>query len=173
VDRAIGDLGELLRASFESPERDEISLGEELALTERYVHLQSIRFPDRLEVEWRIDPETRLAMVPALLVQPLVENALEHGLATSQGGHIAVAARRNGEALEIEVSDDGPGFRDDRPLPPRSAERNGVGLANARERISLLYGTRASLTCTDRPGGGALVRIQIPWRIATAAERPA
>src|SRR4030095_12183706 len=77
VDRAIGDLGELLRASFESQGRREIPLGEELAFLERYAHLQRIRFPDRLEVIWQVDEAARRALVPALLVQPLVENALE------------------------------------------------------------------------------------------------
>ena len=96
VDRAIGDLGELLRASFAAPAGHEIRLGEELEFLERYVHLQRIRFPDRLEVEWQIPDEARNAMVPPLLVQPLVENALEHGLATARGGRVLVtrAARR-------------------------------------------------------------------------------
>jgi hypothetical protein len=168
VDRAIGDLGELLRASFDSPGRHEIPLGEELAFLERYLHLQRIRFPDRLEVTWQVDDDARNALVPALLVQPLVENALEHGLATARGGHVRVAARRDGDSLVLEVSDDGPGFRD---VPGPGAD--GVGLANTRERLTLLYGPRGTLDCGERPGGGGLVRIRLPWRVTGAAESPA
>jgi len=174
VDRAIGDLGELLRASFETNGRHEIPLGEELGLLERYVHLQRIRFPDRLEIEWDVADEARQAMVPTLLVQPLVENALEHGLATARGGWVRVAARRDDDDLELEVSDDGPGFGGEPAArggaPP---DRNGVGLANTRERLTLLYGPRGTLTCGDRPGGGGRVLIRIPWRVAAPAEPPA
>ena len=111
VDRALGDLGELLRASFREPDRHEIPLREELQFLERYVALQRLRFPDRLEVEWAVSAEALDAAVPALVVQPLVENAIEHGLASSRGGRVRVAARREGEDLVVEVSDDGPGFR--------------------------------------------------------------
>lgn len=160
VDRAIGDLGELLRASFDRTSRHEIPLGEELAFLERYVDLQRIRFPDRLEVEWGIDDETRRAKVPALVVQPLVENAIEHGLATGRGGRVRVAARREAGALVIEVADDGPGFG--------GAGDDGTGLANTRERLALLYGAAGTLECGDQPGGGGVVRIRLPWRPAVA-----
>ncbi len=166
VDRAIGDLGELLRASFAAPGRHEIPLSEELEFLERYVSLQRIRFPDRLNVEWQVPDEVRPALVPALLVQPLVENALEHGLATARGGHVRVAARRDHDVLEIEVTDDGPGFG---AADPRGA---GVGLANTRERLRLLHGERGTLSCGNRPGGGGLVRIRIPWRVNGAGARP-
>jgi signal transduction histidine kinase len=166
VDHAIGDLGELLRASFDSQRGHEIPLGEELEFLDRYVRLQRIRFPHRLEVDWQVEEGTRRALVPALLVQPLVENALEHGLATTRGGRVRVAARRDGDVLEVEVEDDGPGFG---PMAPSGAN-GGVGLANTRERLALLYGERGTLACGDRPGGGGLVRIRIPWRVAAASE---
>jgi hypothetical protein len=162
VDRAIGDLGELLRASFEAPNGHDIPLAEELAFIERYVALQRLRFADRLVVEWRIEDEARSARVPALVLQPLVENAIEHGLASTQGGRVRVSARRTGGALEIEVTDEGAGFAD------AAGGRRGVGLANTRERLALLYGGRGVLECGDRPGGGGLVRIVIPWRTAPA-----
>jgi two-component system, LytTR family, sensor kinase len=160
VDRAIGDLGELLRASFDTSGRHEIPLAEELEFLERYVSLQRIRFPDRLRVEWQVSDEARRAMVPALLVQPLVENAIEHGLATTRGGRVRVSARRDHEALAIEVEDDGPGFGGP------GAPGNGVGLSNTRERLTILYGARALLTTGDREGGGGRVRIRLPWRVA-------
>ena len=164
VDRAIGDLGDLLRASFESSGRHEITLGEELELVERYLGLQRIRFPDRLQVEWDVAPDARAARVPALLVQPLVENAIEHGLASTRGGRVRVSARRSGAALELEVSDDGPGFDAE-----AAGRADGVGLANTRERLALLHGAAATLECANLAGGGGCVRIRLPWRDGGAA----
>ena len=175
VDRAIGDLGELLRASFEAPDRHEIPLGEEMAFVDRYLHLQRIRFPDRLEAEWQVEEEARHARVPVMLVQPLVENALEHGLATVRGGRVRVSARRDRDALEIEVSDDGPGFGADIAGAGGASGigNRGVGLANTRERLALLYGARGTLECGNRSGGGGVVRIRIPWRTARESEKQA
>ena len=164
VDHAIGDLGELLRASFDAP-RQEIALAEELAFLERYVSLQRIRFPDRLEVIWEIEDGSRAARVPPLLVQPLVENAIEHGLTTARGGRVRVAARRDGDDLVIEVADEGPGFAANGASP-----RAGVGLANVRERLALLYGPAGVLDCADRPEGGGRVRVRLPWRTMETAE---
>ena len=180
VDRAIGDLGELLRGSFEAPARHETALGDDLAFVERYLALQRIRFPDRLEVEWDVEVEARHARVPVMMVQPLVENALEHGLATVRGGHVRVSARRDPDPLVIEVADDGPGFAEgaDGPADPEVAVHGaspgpggrGVGLANTRERLRLLYGDRGRLECGNREGGGGVVRIRLPWRADAAAE---
>ena len=168
MDRAIGDLGELLRASFDSPGRHEITLREELEFVERYLSLQRIRFPDRLEVVWQVADEARAAFVPTLLVQPLVENAIEHGLATSKGGRVTVRADREGDMLVLEVSDDGPGFGGS-----EGARDGGVGLANTRERLALLYGTAASLEIGEAAGGGGCVRIRIPWRTVGTSGGPA
>jgi two-component system LytT family sensor kinase len=158
VDRALGDLGELLRASFDAP-RQEIPLAEELEFLERYVGLQRIRFPDRLDVSWDVEEAARDCRVPPLLVQPLVENAIEHGLTTARGGRVRVTARRAGDALVIEVADEGPGFAANGASP-----RDGVGLANVRERLALLYGAAGSLECSDRAEGGGRVRVRLPWR---------
>ena len=161
VDHAIGDLGELLRASFDAPGRHEVPLRDELAFTERYLGLQRIRFPGRLHVEWQIDNDARDALVPVLLLQPLIENAIEHGLATTRGGRVHVRAGRREGMLELEVADDGPGF-----AGTPSAREGGVGLTNSRDRLSLLYGATATLETGDRPDGGGAVRIRIPWRTA-------
>ncbi|TMQ73519.1 MAG: hypothetical protein E6K81_04325 [Candidatus Eisenbacteria bacterium] len=172
VDRAIGDLGELLRASFAAPGGHEIPLAEELAFVERYVALQRLRFADRLEVEWDIEEAARGARVPALLLQPLVENAIEHGLATTRGGRVRVSARRAGEDLEIEVADDGAGFAaraaGDAMGAGATDDARGVGLANTRERLALLHGGRSTLECGDAPGGGGRVRVRLPWRTTLA-----
>ncbi|NOT33175.1 MAG: sensor histidine kinase [Candidatus Eisenbacteria bacterium] len=165
VDRAIGDLGAMLRASFESPGRHELSLAEEIAFVERYLSLQRLRFPDRLAVDLQIDAETLDARVPALLVQPLVENALEHGLATARGGRLRISARRDAGVLQIEVADDGPGFG-----AAMAADASGIGLANIRERLQLLYGAAGELTCGDAPAGGGRVRVRIPWRTVDRTE---
>jgi LytS/YehU family sensor histidine kinase len=156
VDRALVDLGDLLRASLDTGERAEVRLAEELAFVDRYVGLQRLRFPDRLDIAWSVAEDARGAFVPALVLQPLVENAIEHGLARAQGGRVEIAARRDGDALEILVADDGPGFGGE--------AREGVGLANTRERLALLYGPRGSLTRGNRPGGGGEVRLRLPWR---------
>lgn len=156
ADRAIGDLGELLRASFEANGRQEIPLREEMEFLERYVRLQRIRFPGRLDLEWDVPEEARAALVPTMIVQPLVENAIEHGLATVGGGRVRVIARRSGDSLEVEVVDEGPGFG-------TGEAPGGLGLANTRERLALLYGTRGSLTPDDGPGGGGRVRLRVPW----------
>jgi hypothetical protein len=159
VDRALGDLGELLRASFREPGRHEIALREELQFLERYVDLQRLRFPDRLEVEWAVSDEARDALVPSLVVQPLVENAIEHGLTTAQGGRVRVVARREGDDLVVEVTDDGPGF-----AAGAVTASAGVGLANTRERLRLLYGERGTLSCGDPSAPGGRVTIRLPWR---------
>jgi sensor histidine kinase YesM len=165
VDRAIGDLGELLRASFEAPGGHEVALAEELAFAERYVALQRLRFADRRGVEWQIEDQARGARVPVLLLQPLVENAIEHGLSGPKGGRVQVSARRAGDALEIEVADDGAGFAE------AGGDGRGVGLANTRERLALLHGGRAVLECGDREGGGGRVLVRIPWRTAAAGSK--
>jgi signal transduction histidine kinase len=165
VDGALADLGELLRASFDTPERGTIPLGRELAFLEAYLRLQRIRFPDRLEVEWRVEDEARRALVPALLVQPLVENALEHGLVRTEGGRVRIAAQREGDTLVVEVEDDGPGFGPERPAAILAAGReNGVGLANVRERLALLYGPAGTLTLGPGADGGGSARLRLPWR---------
>jgi len=105
--------------------------------------------------------------VPALTVQPLVENAIEHGLATARGGRVRVTTRRDGDTLEVAVDDEGPGFA------AATSAGNGVGLANTRERLALLYGARATLTCSDAPGGGGRVVMRLPWRVPDGDGAPA
>jgi two-component sensor histidine kinase len=158
-------LSELLRVSLYDSADHEVSLARELEVLQLYVDIQHIRFPDRLHVELRASHEARLALVPNLVLQPLVENAIRHGIAPrAAGGRVLVLAERDGELLRIRVSDDGVGARADRlPL------REGVGLGNTRERLRHLYGARHEFHVGPDQHGGFVVSIAIPYRTPSAA----
>ncbi len=159
----IARLSDLLRASLAGDAADEVSLDEELALVDLYLDIEKVRFADRLEVHSDVDPEARRALVPQLILQPLVENAVRHGISrSSSAGRIDLVARRHGEALRLEVSDDGPG------LGEAAAPREGIGLSNVRGRLSALYGEDGPLTLEDRAEGGCRARLEIPWRTPKA-----
>jgi sensor histidine kinase YesM len=171
ADRTVVQLGELLRASLERSGSHEIPLAEELALLERYLAIMQTRFHDRLRVELSIDPDARDALVPHFILQPLVENALEHGIARRAGaGRIRVTARTeprggSGGLLCLAVADDGPGaHRDEAHGTPAVDE--GVGLANTRLRLQQLYGYRHRLALAQGPLGGMEVTIELPLRTA-------
>ena len=152
-------LGNVLRSVLDSGGTDERPLREEISLIEQYLAIELVRFADRLEVVWEIDPETQDAMVPTLLLQPLVENALKHGIGRSvNGGMVVVSAMRDGEAVCISVWNDGPS------LPGNRVGRRGVGLKNTEERLNRLYGQAGRLTITNDPRGGVNVRVCLPWR---------
>lgn len=154
--RMIARLSDLLRLSLEHDGAQETTLGGELELLGKYVEIQLMRFADRLTVELAIDDDTRGMPVPKLLLQPIVENAIRHGIARHAGpGRIEVSARREGERLRLEVRDNGPGLGGE-PL------REGVGLGNTRERLARLYGREQSFTIENAPEGGAVVTIIIP-----------
>lgn len=167
ADRMLTQLADLLRATLAYAGAQEIPLGEELELLDRYLAIMRVRFRDRLTVHVDAGPEVREGLVPAFLLQPLVENALEHGIDAKPGpGRLDVRAVRDlegegaGERLRITITDDGPG--PDRQTPA------GVGLANTRERLAQLYGDRQRLTLAAAPGGngGAQVIVSLPWRTA-------
>jgi two-component system, LytTR family, sensor kinase len=152
-------LSDLLRRAIGEGEGHEVPLAAELALLEAYLGIQRARFGDRLRVQLAIEPEVRDALVPTLLLQPLVENAIRHGLEDgASGGAIAVTARRQHETLTITVQDDGRG------LPPAAGgreARDGVGLANTRERLLRLYGDRQRLELRAPAGGGGGVAVEV------------
>jgi signal transduction histidine kinase len=157
-------LGSLLRRSLDEEEH-EVSLQEELRFLDEYLDIQRVRFGDRLSVTSAIDPSVMTARVPVLLLQPLVENALEHG-APEDGGttSIALSIARMGDTVRVTIEDSGPGPPD---VPDR---RDGIGLRNTRERLRQLYGDRAVLTLRRRPGhpgGGGCVDIVLPFSPVT------
>jgi signal transduction histidine kinase len=161
-------LGELLRALLGAGAVQEVALRRELELLGAYLEIEGMRFQDRLRVEYEVAPETLDALVPAFALQPLVENAVEHGIGGRFGpGVVTIAARRDGAALVLEVRDTGPGF------PPGASRPAGVGLANTRERLAWLYGERGLLLPQNAALGGACVSVRIPFRtgdVAAAAE---
>jgi len=157
VRRMIARLSELLRHTIESHATDEVPLRDELAFLRRYIEIMEIRFQGRLRVDRAIADDVQDALVPNLILQPIVENALEHGVNRAAGeGQIEITARRDGERLVLTVRDNGPGLD--------AQNSSGVGLANTRARLEQLYGDRAALELKDAEGGGVLVQITLPYR---------
>jgi two-component system, LytTR family, sensor kinase len=169
ADAMLSRLGDLLRHTLQRGERQEVSLGEELAVLDHYIQISRERFKDRLAVETQISPEARDALVPFFVLQPLVENALQHGIARRAGaGRVCVSARRDGEALRLSVTDDGPGLGES-ARGGRDFPREGVGLSNTRQRLRQLYGDAQRLTLETPAEGGLRVELTIPYRPAPAA----
>jgi two-component system, LytTR family, sensor kinase len=149
--------------SFENLEVQEISLKQELEFLEKYLEIEQMRFHDRLTVDMKIAPDTLDACVPNMILQPLVENAIKHGIAPrSSGGRIDINAVRSNGHLEISVKDDGLGvpFGDFDNLP------EGVGLSNTRRRLRHLYGDGHRFNLEKRDEGGLGVYLEIPFRVS-------
>lgn len=162
ADDMIVGLSDLLRLTLDLENTQQITLEEELALLAKYLEIQRARFGDRLQVHVKIDDEVQAARVPVLLLQPLVENSIRHGLSSrSSAGRIEIHARRHDDRLLIEVTDDGERTAGDAP-----AGRKGVGLANTRARIEALYGSGCTLQLTHTPEG-TRVLINMPLRLDT------
>ena len=153
-------LAELLRATLAATERSSLPLREELALTGRYLEIERVRFGERLRVQWHVDVALLELPVPSFVLQPLVENALVHAIAPrAAGGRVEISARRDGDALQLTVRDDGPG-----PTGSPSTRGNGLALRNLRDRLDRLYDGGASLTLSAGARGGAEVVVRIPAR---------
>ena len=157
VRKMIARLSELLRHTTDAHATDEVALRDELEFLGRYIEIMEIRFQGRLKIERQIDPATVDARVPNLILQPIVENALEHGVSRTKGeGRIEVSSERRGDQLVLTVRDNGPGVREE--------SRAGVGLANTRARLAQLYGDEGTLTLTSSPEGGTIAEIVVPFR---------
>jgi two-component system, LytTR family, sensor kinase len=151
-------LSELLRQVLRSEPGHETTLGEELNFVGRYLEIEQIRFSDRLRPRIDAAPEIASAGVPRFILQPLVENALRHGIARrSDSGLLEVTARREGNELVLRVRDDGPGLRTDPAAGP------GVGLLNTRSRLATLYGESGTLEVADAAGGGVIATVRLPY----------
>jgi two-component system LytT family sensor kinase len=142
-----------------------VPLRDDVAFIDDYLDIEVVRFGrDKLKVIKELDPASLDVMVPSMLLQPLIENSIKHGLAPKiEGGSIHLRSRLDGGTLTIEVEDDGVGMGSGNLLdPPAGMESTGIGLANVRERLTVLYGEAARLTMESRPGQGTLMRLRIP-----------
>lgn len=156
ADTVITELSELLRQSLDTNERNTVPLQEELNYITKYLKIEKIRFSDRLNVTLEIEPDTLTCSVPNLILQPLVENSIKHGISRRrEPGHVRVSARRTFDELVIAVEDDGPGL-----LGANRA--NGIGVNNVRLRLVQLYGLRARLTLSNLQPHGTLQELVIP-----------
>ena len=159
----IAGLSDLLRHALESAEEQEVPLHEEVKFNELYLDIQKVRFSDRLTVRMEIAPETLDALVPNLLLQPLVENAIRHGISLNDSaGTIIISSRRAGDMLHISVCDDGPGLQSGW----RMEESEGIGLANTSERLKHLYGTEQRFDLRNSENGGVTASLSIPFRLS-------
>ncbi len=166
ADHMITRLGGLLRRSFDAGGEQEVSLASELEFLRDYSEIVCARFQGRIAITTTIDPEALRARVPSLLLQPLVENAVRHGLEPrAEGGTVEIVARRRLDLLEVEVRDDGCGLpRED--ATGQSVWREGVGLRNTGDRLRHRYGTDHRFSVRPRVTGGTIVAIQIPFVVA-------
>ncbi len=170
AEETIARLSNLLRFVLDDAAAQEVSLRRELDYLELYLSIEQLRFADRMRVELEADPAALGGALPHMSLQPLVENAVRHGISERAGaGLIRVRARRRGDALVVEIEDDGPGPSPatGQRGPAEGAERGGIGLANTRARLQQLYGDRASLSLRARPEGGAISTLVVPFHLAS------
>lgn len=155
----LGRLGHLLRVSLDGERQQKVGLAQEVEHVGSYLGIEAVRFRDRLSVTYDVPEELGGAMVPSMILQPLAENAIKHGLdAMGERVRISVTAVRADDALVLTVMDDGPGCAD----VQGALDRGGIGLRNVRERLRTLYGDRAIMHVTSPPTGGFRVDLTIP-----------
>lgn len=158
ADTMLRHLSNLLRRTLQRDRGHEVALTAELAMLDEYLAIQQVRFGERLKVIRAIDANSGAGLVPHFVLQPLVENAIEHGIARRAGtGQVTITARRAGDQLEVRVVDDGVG------LSPDDSNREGTGLGATRQRLQELYGDGARLTLEPVSTGGAEARLVIPY----------
>lgn len=159
ADRMIARLSDLLRLTLENVGVQEVSLAKELEFLERYLDIERTRFADRLAIQMQIAPETLDARAPYLILQPLVENAIRHGIAPrSEPGQITIDAQRKDGRLVISVTDDGPG------IASSAAIKDGVGISSTRARLERLYGQAHRFALDNAPLGGLIVTLELPFQ---------
>src|SRR5579864_4349450 len=160
ADRMITRLGDLLRISLETAATQVTTLSRELEFVNCYIEIEKVRFEERLKVTIDVAPETLDASVPHLLLQPLVDNAIKHGISRLvSGGEIRISAAQDDADLHLEVRDNGPGFKEPNPSPS-----GGLGLRITRERLETIYGQDQSVELLSLPDGGVAARVCIPLR---------
>ena len=163
ADKMVARLGDFLRMTLESSGDREVSLKQEMDFVGHYLEIESVRFQDRLVVKMNIDPETLAALVPNLILQPIVENAIKHGISRQTDvGSLIISSKRHGDRLQISVEDSGPG------LQPSNGNRKGsktvgIGLANTRERLEHLYEENYRFEIKNAVPHGLIVTLEIPF----------
>jgi len=163
AERMVARLSDFLRLTLDQGTDVEVPLAEEMDFVRRYLDIQQIRFGDRLTVTFDVDADTLSAQVPPLLLQPIVENAVRHGIMPREdGGRLTIEARRVADTLHLRVADDGPGPPADESL----ADSSGIGIQNVKERLQTLYGDDHAFTCARADGGGCVVSIELPFHTA-------
>jgi LytS/YehU family sensor histidine kinase len=158
-------LSGVLRQVLQSEKRQEVTLNEELQFIEKYLAIEQVRFSDRLEVRWSIDVNVRDALVPEFILQPLVENAVRHGVAKrSEAGLIEITGRESDGRLVVSVRDNGPGYV--------AASDAGLGLANTRARLETLFGDAGQLEVLNCDTGGTIATLRFPSKGLTRGALP-
>lgn len=156
-------LADLLRMSLDGVGVHEVPLQQELTFLQKYMDIQLVRFHDRLQVEMDVDPRTLETLVPNFILQPLVENAIRHGIGPRRSpGFIRISTWRDRDDVWMEIRDNGAGFTRGGLMPPE-----GVGLRNTRGRLRQLYNEDHAMVLEDAPGGGCTVKIRVPYRTKT------
>jgi LytS/YehU family sensor histidine kinase len=165
----LGRLSSFLRYTLVNQPTQKVSLEQELYALELYLDIEKVRFEDHLRLVWQIDEDAKRALMPSLLLQPLIENAVKYAIAPSEeGGMIAVSAGVENGRLILKVRDDGPGLDADSVRDPKLS--SGVGIANIRERLTQIYGDDHGFELRDARGGGLEVVISIPCELAAEEE---
>jgi two-component system, LytTR family, sensor kinase len=168
ADRMIARLGDFLRLTLDNSGAQQVSLQKELEFLTCYLEIERVRFQDRLTTSVEVEPAALDAPVPNLILQPIVENALRHGIAQTRGpGRVEISAKRENGSLRIRVWDNGPGLA--AITRPDDGLRQGLGLSNTRARLEQLYGAAHRFELENAPGGGLLVTLEIPSAQGTPA----
>lgn len=154
ADEMIGRLGDFLRLTLQNSGAQEIELHQELNFLKQYLEIEQLRFQDRLHTDFDIDPETLKALVPNLILQPIVENAVRHGISAKAGpGKIKITAKRYDAKLQITVRDNGPGFQE---------MKRGIGITSTTNRLKQMYGDQGQFYIAHHPEGGVVVILEMP-----------
>ena len=168
ANQSVTRLSEFLRYTLDNDPMKKVTLAQEIHALNLYLSIEKVRFNERLRLDYDVAKETENALVPSLILQPLIENALKFAIAPRvDGGSIAVKTRLEGQTVVIIVEDDGPGI--DMDKMKSDGERGGVGLTNTRERLSQIYGTDHYFECRNRDSGGLGITISIPLETELAA----
>jgi sensor histidine kinase YesM len=163
ADDMVGSLSQFLRTTLDVSSENEVPLRTELEFVDRYLEIQQTRFGDRLQIHREMNSMAMDALVPPLILQPLVENAIRYGIESREtGGTVTIRALQQDDILHLEVSDDGEGFQGGQLL----GGINGVGLSNTKARLQELYGNKHQLKLTTNQPTGACVKIELPFRLS-------